>query len=336
MPCPQALGRPGTDASAPVNASVSAVSELVSKDLAIASKLIQRPIPLITAPIKMSDPSAAVLPPGLETTSALVLSIEAFARSDKLKPLYFSIDRVWKHSQIVADLARKISKRMGSDLDTSGQPPLPQASSTMSANWPWPKNFEEQYQTTVQRAEKENAPVHTIEKEVFGATHAATGAYLLAVWGLPLPIVRAVAHHHLAPDLLDASFPEVVALHFLAEQIVAGRKPLEELARRISSGMRCSGNRRGPRPTSQPGRQYMPGSNGQGIFGESATRSKKRSIEPARGETARADHGYPARPRHLGLCRYCCGFSLSICAIAYGGANQPNAPLLPPSLQSSP
>jgi putative nucleotidyltransferase with HDIG domain len=211
-----------------VNASVSAVSELVSKDLAIASKLIQvANSAYYGSDQQVSDPSAAVLLLGLETTSALVLSIEAFARFDKLKPLYFSIDRVWKHSQIVADLARKISKLMGSDLDTSGHAftagLLHDVGKLALA-----QNFEEQYQTTVQRAEKENAPVHTIEKEVFGATHAATGAYLLAVWGLPQPIVRAVAHHHLAPDLLDASFPEVVALH-LAEQIVAGRKPLEEL-----------------------------------------------------------------------------------------------------------
>jgi len=34
------------------------------------------------------------------------------------------------------------------------------------------------------------------EREVLGFTHAEAGAYLLGLWGLPEPIVRAVAHHH--------------------------------------------------------------------------------------------------------------------------------------------
>src|SRR5262249_8047361 len=78
------------------NARAITVGELVAKDLAISARLIQ----VVNSAYyglqqHVSDPAAAVLLLGLETTSSLVLSIEAFARFDKVKPLYFSMDQVW-------------------------------------------------------------------------------------------------------------------------------------------------------------------------------------------------------------------------------------------------
>ena len=37
---------------------------------------------------------------------------------------------------------------------------------------------------------------HEVEMEVLGVSHAEVGAYLLDLWGLPHPIVEAVACHH--------------------------------------------------------------------------------------------------------------------------------------------
>jgi HD-like signal output (HDOD) protein/ActR/RegA family two-component response regulator len=38
--------------------------------------------------------------------------------------------------------------------------------------------------------------LHDAERQVFGATHAEVGAYLLGLWGIPHGIVEAVAFHH--------------------------------------------------------------------------------------------------------------------------------------------
>src|SRR4029079_13323754 len=101
-------------------ASARAVGELVSKDLAISTKLIQvANSAFYSAEQKVSTPAEAVLLLGLESTAALVLSIQTFTKLDKLKPLYFSMDRVWKHSQSVAELARNICQLMGADAETS-------------------------------------------------------------------------------------------------------------------------------------------------------------------------------------------------------------------------
>jgi HD-like signal output (HDOD) protein len=48
---------------------------------------------------------------------------------------------------------------------------------------------------------------------VHGFTHAEAGGYLLALWGLPYPIVEAVAHHHHPSRSQEPSFGPIGALH---------------------------------------------------------------------------------------------------------------------------
>jgi HD-like signal output (HDOD) protein len=38
--------------------------------------------------------------------------------------------------------------------------------------------------------------LYVVEEELIGVSHAEVGAYLLSLWGLPYPLVEAVAHHH--------------------------------------------------------------------------------------------------------------------------------------------
>ena len=206
-------------------ASASTVGELVEKDLAISTKLIQ----VVNSAFyglsqQVTDPAAAVLLLGLETTASLVLSIEAFARFDKVKPIYFSMDKVWRHSQSVAASAKRIAELLCNDPDvaryafTAGL--LHDIGKLALA-----LNFEEQYQGAIKLAEKQKLPPSEVEAQVFGATHAETGAYLLSVWGLPLPIVEAVARHHAPARTMDKHFTAATALH-LAEQLEYSEDPV--------------------------------------------------------------------------------------------------------------
>jgi HD-like signal output (HDOD) protein len=45
-------------------------------------------------------------------------------------------------------------------------------------------------------AQRTSRPVFELEAELLGVTHAEIGAYLLGLWGIPLPVVEAVAFHH--------------------------------------------------------------------------------------------------------------------------------------------
>jgi HD-like signal output (HDOD) protein len=51
------------------------------------------------------------------------------------------------------------------------------------------------------------------EEEVLGASHAELGACMLAIWGLPVGIVEAVALHHHPAQLFSKSFCPLTAVH---------------------------------------------------------------------------------------------------------------------------
>jgi len=57
-------------------------------------------------------------------------------------------------------------------------------------------NLPELFDRAYQLGERKQVPHWEAEKEVFGATHAELGAYLIGLWGLPEHIVEAVAYHH--------------------------------------------------------------------------------------------------------------------------------------------
>jgi HD-like signal output (HDOD) protein len=53
-------------------------------------------------------------------------------------------------------------------------------------------------------ATREQVPLFAAEKQLMRVTHAEVGAYLLGIWGLPSPVVDAVAHHR-DPDAPSVS-----------------------------------------------------------------------------------------------------------------------------------
>lgn len=60
-------------------------------------------------------------------------------------------------------------------------------------------------------AAERGLPLHTVEREHLGITHADVGAYLLGLWGLPYPLVDAVARHHSPEALAGADVTGVTA-----------------------------------------------------------------------------------------------------------------------------
>jgi len=88
----------------------------------------------------------------------------------------------------------------------------------------------EHFKRALKGAETEGRPLHAVETERMGVSHAEVGAYLLGIWGLPSPVVEAVAHHHhparVPPDSLHA-VGIVYVCNILAHQ-VADRAPLPE------------------------------------------------------------------------------------------------------------
>jgi len=70
-------------------------------------------------------------------------------------------------------------------------------------------------------ARKKRVPLHVVERERFGVTHAEVGAYVLGTWGLPFTVVEAVAGHHEPERFSGATFDTTTAVH-VAEALVTG------------------------------------------------------------------------------------------------------------------
>lgn len=68
----------------------------------------------------------------------------------------------------------------------------------------------------VKLARTERLPLDQAERRVLGASHAEVGAYLLGLWGLPHPVIEAVAFQH-CPERVGQAQYDVLAVLVIAE-----------------------------------------------------------------------------------------------------------------------
>ena len=159
----------------------------------------------------------AVVYLGVDTIKSLILSAEAFGKLAPNSLDGFSIEEFQRHAMLVAKVAAAIlpAGREQQDAMTAGL--LHDIGKlVLIADDPqrWARLTEE--------ARRRNLSLHQIEQEQQGVTHAATGAYLLSLWGLPDGVVEAVAHHHDPGSFPGLALHPVAAVHIadaLAHQL---------------------------------------------------------------------------------------------------------------------
>jgi HD-like signal output (HDOD) protein len=85
--------------------------------------------------------------------------------------------------------------------------------------WVLAQEFSAEFGASLELAAATAIPVHEAESRVIGASHAEIGAYLLGMWGLPYPVIEAVAHHH-EPQRVTQSYFDVLAALTIAQSLV--------------------------------------------------------------------------------------------------------------------
>jgi len=195
------------------DASVKRVGEIISKDPGMTAKVLQ----LVNSaffgvPRHISSPSQAATMLGTDTLKALVLSVEVFSQLKDTECESVDFERLWKHSMETAAVAKQIAVADGVRREVANDATmaalLHDAGMLVLA-----QNLPEQHQEAVVRARDDSLPLCDAEHEVFGATHADVGAYLLGLWGLPDPIVEAVAFHHCPGKSYGDTFAPLTAVH---------------------------------------------------------------------------------------------------------------------------
>lgn len=200
--------------------SITQVGNLLAQDLGMSAKLMQMANSAhLGLRVSTTSPARAVQILGAETTKALVLAADVFTRYDPAALHPFSIDDLWNHSQAVAALAGRIATaeagkecaaetRLAGLLHDIGR--LVLVSQAPGA-----------YKKVFQLVREERRPVADAERDVFGATHAEVGAYLLGLWGMPDQLVETVAWHHAPSGSRDTAFAPLTAVH-AAESLLSG------------------------------------------------------------------------------------------------------------------
>jgi HD-like signal output (HDOD) protein len=74
------------------------------------------------------------------------------------------------------------------------------------------------FKRALQGAKAEGLPLFTVETELMGVAHAKVGTYLLGIWGLPSPVVEAVAHHR-HPDRVPQDSLDAVGIVYISNML---------------------------------------------------------------------------------------------------------------------
>lgn len=194
------------------DASIRHVGEIISKDPGMTAKILQ----LVNSAFfgirrRVSHPADAATFLGLETIQSLVFSVKAFSMFNT--PVReSSITQIWRHSLATAVLAKRIAvgERAGkSEVDESFTAGLLHDLGKLVLS----NNLTRRYGEVIQHAAESGTALCTVEREMLGTTHAEVGAYLLGLWGLPDPIIEAIALHHRPGDCIKKVFTPLSVVH---------------------------------------------------------------------------------------------------------------------------
>ncbi len=195
------------------DASIENVGSLVAQDPVLSAKLLQVVNSAVFGlQLQVVSAADAVIYLGMETTKALVLLAHTFSYFDKVRTADFSVEKLWKHSVTTGKFAEQIARAEGvsaemvSQAFTGGM--LHDIGKLLLA-----ANVPEGFKEALAKAKEQKIHFWDAEIGVFGATHGELGACLLGIWGLPMPIVEAVALHHFPIRFLSKQFCPLTAVH---------------------------------------------------------------------------------------------------------------------------
>lgn len=192
--------------------SIERIAEIVALDPGMTAKMLQ----IVNSAAfglarKISSPFEAVQFLGTATVRSLVLSVHVFFSFDR-KVEGFSMEEFWQHALRCAALSRNVSRSAEADAAISEEAyiagMLHDVGKLMLVT-----GLPEQFNQALRLAAEHRVPLHEVEPRVYGATHASVGAYLLGLWGLPAPIVEAVAFHHTPSQSDTRIFGPLTAVH---------------------------------------------------------------------------------------------------------------------------
>lgn len=192
------------------NASTQIIGNIIAKDTAMTAKILQ----LVNSAFfclseNINSPQRAVSILGFNTVKALVLGICIFSEYQEYGINPVGINSIWKHSLLVSSVAYTLAQKLNMSIQDQENARISGILHDIGklALLSFPEFMNQIY--TNGRGEI------SLEEEyrMLKTSHAEIGGYLLAMWGIPTPIVDSVTFHHRPyskvredPDLLSVMY----------------------------------------------------------------------------------------------------------------------------------
>jgi len=193
--------------------TIENVGKIISRDIGMSTKILQLANSAyfgFSSKIGSADHAVQIL--GLDTIQAMVISYHIFSKIDPSKLKHVSIDQVWDHSMKVSGLAMKIAKAEKMDCKTQYF--------TFTAGLVHDigmliiaQNLPDQFKQALSLAKTDKIKLCDAEAQILNTSHEKVAAYLLGLWGLPDPIVEAVAFHHSLENYPGSGLSPLTFLH---------------------------------------------------------------------------------------------------------------------------
>jgi HD-like signal output (HDOD) protein len=178
------------------SSSMRAIARIVERDAGITGRLLRTVNNAFFAPAaRITSVQQAISHLGTELMTGLVLSLECFGNFEDMlaqcELIPESLERkayltATITGELLADETQRQDAFLAALLHDCGLLLLAARRPAMVTE-------------AVRVAREDATPLHVAERKLWGTTHAQIGAYLLGLWGLPYPVVEAVASCH-APE----------------------------------------------------------------------------------------------------------------------------------------
>jgi HD-like signal output (HDOD) protein len=193
--------------------SMKRIGDIIASDLGMSAKVLQ----LVNSSFfglftRVSSPSQAVNLLGAETVKALVLHVHIFSQHNPRACQHFSLARLARHSFEVSMLARSLALLEDAPQDVVDNAFLAGVMHDVGQLL-FAVNHPHLYDELLAMVQADAMELHRTEEEVFGGGHDQLGAYLMGLWGMPEPVVEAIAFHHRPAEVPSDTFSPLAALH---------------------------------------------------------------------------------------------------------------------------
>ena len=194
-------------------ATPETLGALIGRDPAMTAKMLQLANSAAYGdPTDDFDPVEAVREIDIPNARTCLLLGHTWSNFSPLEQSGFSMPSLWKHSNEVAHLAAWLAQSEAAPRQVVGMARTAGllhdiGKLALAANLP------EQFLRALALAKERGSNTSAMEQEIFGATHGEVGGGLLGIWGLPTPVVEAVALHHHPACFAGKSFTPLTAVH---------------------------------------------------------------------------------------------------------------------------